>query len=439
MSTAPHEAAITSDDLLTNLLFDRPGADIILRSQDSYHLRVPKIYIIDTSPILSELIRKTLDPPGDANSKPTLPVVQLPESGEILRRLLTFIFPVTPLLPSTPEEIMELLYVAQKYQMDTALTHIRGSISQRNSLPTSLEPALHIYALAQKYGLRPEALQFARAILLKQSIIIEDFDDKVDIMAGAALYELWKYYERVREILVLDLTEFRKSCARGTITGLRCTELSSSQIPIWLDQYIESIGISPNLFDSAGLQIAMARHVKDKANESGCECASIPNQTIRKFWEALTPVVYGSFKKASVTVTGLLGILNLLQAESALHLVQEREDRKAQVILATSPLQPFDISDTNLIIRSSDDVDYRVHKSVLAMSSPFFKDLLSLPQPPDGEVLDGLPVVQFSESSELLNSLISMLYPVRTVIPDSYDKVSHLLATCWWPQLILYL
>jgi BTB/POZ domain len=119
-----------------------------------------------------------------------------------------------------------------------------------------------------------------------------------------------------------------------------------------------------------------------------------------------------------------------LQAESALHLVQERAAPKAQIILATSPLEPFDESDTNLIIRSSDDVDYRVHKSVLAMSSPFFKDLLSLPQPSDGEVLDGLPVVQFSESSELLNSLISMLYPVRTVIPDSYDKVLHLLVTC---------
>jgi hypothetical protein len=77
-------------------------------------------------------------------------VVQLPESGEIVRCLLTFVFPVTPLLPSTPEEIMELLSVAQKYQMGTALDHIRGSIARHNSLPTRLESALHIYALAQK-------------------------------------------------------------------------------------------------------------------------------------------------------------------------------------------------------------------------------------------------------------------------------------------------
>jgi hypothetical protein len=64
------------------------------------------------------------------------------------------------------------------------------------------------------------------------------------------------------------------------------------------------------------------------------------------------------------------------------------------------------------------------------MASPFFKDLLSLPQPSDTESVDGLPVVQLSEDAELLNSLVSMLYPVRPVIPDSYDKVFYLLAAC---------
>jgi hypothetical protein len=242
-------------------------------------------------------------------------VVQLPESGKILHCLLTFIFPVTPFLPSTPEEILELLSVAQKYQMETALTHIRGSIARHNSLPTRLEPALHIYALAQKYGLRPEALQTARAIFLNQPMTIKGFGNKLDIMPGASLYELWKYHERAQVVLAADLTEFRTSCARGTITGLRCTELSSSQIPSWLDQYIESIGKSPNLFDFAELNFAMARHIKEKANEVSCECASIPSQTIRNFWEAFSSVVHDGFEKVSVvdipSSLGLLRILNL--------------------------------------------------------------------------------------------------------------------------------
>jgi hypothetical protein len=159
-----------------------------------------------------------------------------------------------------------------------------------------------MYALAQKYGLRQEALQTARAIFMKQSMTLESFDNlnKLDIMPGASLYGLWKYHERVRTILASDLSEFTVSCARGTITGLRCIELSSSQIPTWLDHYTESIGDTPKLFDFAELNFAMARHIKDKANEVSCECASIPSQTIREFWEALESVVYDSFEKVSV-------------------------------------------------------------------------------------------------------------------------------------------
>jgi hypothetical protein len=94
------------------------------------------------------------------------------------------------------------------------------------------------------------------------------------------------------------------------------------------------------------------------------------------------------------------------------------------------PLGTLDVSDANFIIRSSNFVDFRVHKSILAMASPIFKDLLSLPQPSDNETVDGLPVVQLSESSELLSSLISILYPVPAVIPKSYDKVLYLFAPC---------
>jgi hypothetical protein len=292
--------ASPTDQPLAILLFDHPGADIILHSRDSHHFRVPKIYIISSSPVLGGLIQRTLGSPGDANAGPSLPVVKLPDSGEIVHCLLTFIFPVTPRVPSTPEEIIELLSVAQKYRMDSVLTHIRGTIARQNTLPTRLEPALHIYALAQKYGLRQEALQTARDIFLKNSMKIEDLDNKLDIVPGSSLYELWKYHERVRTILTSGLTEFRTSGARDTITGLRCSTLSSSQIPSWLNHYIESIGNSPNLFDSAELNIVMANHTKEKASDSGCKCASIHSQTLRDFWEALASVVHSSFEKVSM-------------------------------------------------------------------------------------------------------------------------------------------
>ena len=184
--------------------------------------------------------------------------------------------------------------------MGSVLTHIRDRIARHNSLPTKLEPSIRIYSLAQKYGLRPEALQTARAIFLNHSMTIEDLENMLDIMPCASLYELMKYYKGVRAILATDLAIFRMSRARGTITGLRCTELNFTQTPSWLDLYIKSIGGSPHLFDSAEFDIAMVRHIKGKANEPGCECASISSQTIRNFWEALASAIHGSFEKVSM-------------------------------------------------------------------------------------------------------------------------------------------
>ena len=110
--------------------------------------------------------------------------------------------------------------------------------------------------------------------------------------------------------------------------------------------------------------------------------------------------------------------------------MQGREDSQAQVNSTTSLPDNLDVSDANVIIRSSDLVNFRVHKSVLVMASPFFGDLLSLPQPPDSESIDGIPVVQLPEDAELMNSLVSMLYPVRPVVPHSYEKLLYLLAAC---------
>ena len=188
-TTVPHEAASATDKPLANLLFDYPGADIILRSQDTCHFRVPKIYIVKSSPILGELIQSTLDSPGAS-----LPVAQVPKRGKILHFLLTLIFPVNSLVPSTPEEILELLSDDQTYQMDFVVTRIRDRIARQNSLPTRLEPALRIYALAQKYGLWQGALT-ARTIL-NYLMTIEDYDGKLDITSGASFYELWNYHER---------------------------------------------------------------------------------------------------------------------------------------------------------------------------------------------------------------------------------------------------
>ncbi len=88
------------------------------------------------------------------------------------------------------------------------------------------------------------------------------------------------------------------------------------------------------------------------------------------------------------------------------------------------------MSNADVILKSFDLVDFRLHKPILATASPFFRDMFSLPQPPDSEVVDGLPVVRVSDDAEILNSLVTFLYPVPSELPDSDDKTLTLLAAC---------
>ena len=434
----PASNMLALDQSPAKFLFDYRGADLILRSHDYNHFRVPRIYLINSSTVLEGLIESALRTNSISHDDTSLPIVKLPESGSIIHSLLTFILPVPPLLPLTTESAMELLSVAQKYQMVAVLDHIRGSIAQQNVPSFQQDDAFRVYSLAQKYGLHREALQAAQTILkYPTQMNIENLEDKLDMMSGASLYELWKYYESVRAVLRSDLTEFRMSGAGGTLADLHCTQLSPSQIPIprWLDDYVASIGDAPNLFDFIEFNTALARHLEAESSNSGCdcECVTMPSQTVRNFWGALASVVDESFKKVCTSnVDKLITRLMVVQADPGLSLVRKQEDSRLQVNLnsITSPPEPLDVIDANLIIQSSDLVNFRVHKAVLAMSSRFFEDLLSLPQPLDSETIDGLPVVRLPEDAELLRNLVSMLYPVHQVPPKTYDKVLYLLAAC---------
>ncbi|KAH9167990.1 hypothetical protein EDB89DRAFT_2100100 [Lactarius sanguifluus] len=314
---------------------------------------------------------------------------------------------------------MELLAVAQKYQMDSVLAHIRGAISRQDPPFIRPETALRVYFLAQEHALHQEALQAAR-VTLRLPMILEDLDDKLEFspdMTGAYLHELWKYRQRVRADLESGVLEFRNSGLPDVMRDLRCSgpRFSSHSYPPWLDDYMESIPEALPLFDLIEFENTRALHIKSNTYHSrSCSCIDIPSHVIRAFWEALTTVVHETIE----------------MTDSTLALVKEEPTpENSESDLAPMP-SCLDIPDANIIARSSDKVNFRVHKSVLAMSSPFFKDLLSLPQPPDDELVDGLPVIQLSEDADLLNSLLSLLYPVSPIIPSSYEKVFALLAAC---------
>jgi len=308
-----HPAPVISQD---NLLFDYPEADVILRSRDLYEFRVLKIYIVHSSPTLGEKVlisptpqpeppSSTIPAESDVDSKPAAnapPVVQLPIDGAILFSLLTYIFPVPPVLPSTVEHVMELLSVAQMYKMDVVLTHIRNHIAQQEPPFIRDETAFLVYSLSRRHGLHTEVLQAARCTLSFASLTIEDLaeEGKLDMMPGALLHGLWEYLQSVRSNLTSDINEFKKSNALTLLGDSSCESLTDSGLPTWLDNYISSFGIArvPASLDISDLYSRLVEHIERQVLNSGCaSCSGMLGKKIRAIWAALTAVVHGGIAK----------------------------------------------------------------------------------------------------------------------------------------------
>lgn len=76
---------------------------------------------------------------------------------------------------------------------------------------------------------------------------------------------------------------------------------------------------------------------------------------------------------------------------------------------------PFDHAKADIILRSSDDIDFRVFKLFLTLASPSFETLFDIPQPTepgnDQEMKDGLAVIRVQENEKTLDTLLRFCYP----------------------------
>ena len=293
------------------LLIDYPEADLILRSRDSYEFRVLKQFIVYNSPILEEQVliahnsqpeqtASTILAESDVDSEHTanafqvqVPVVQLPVDGAILFSLLTYIFPLLPVLPTTVEQVIELLSVAQMYKMDAVLSHIRNHIAQQEPPFIREETAFLIYSLSQRHGLHLETIQAARCTLSIATLTIGYLakENLLDV-PGAFLHELWKYHKRVRSNLK---TELRKLAIPDISI---CHSLAD-----WLNSYIFKIGAddTPVTLNRTDFYMKLKTYVQERHLRIKCsDCRYIPEENISAFWEALTAVIYNSTVKVRV-------------------------------------------------------------------------------------------------------------------------------------------
>ncbi|OBZ74808.1 hypothetical protein A0H81_05205 [Grifola frondosa] len=89
---------------------------------------------------------------------------------------------------------------------------------------------------------------------------------------------------------------------------------------------------------------------------------------------------------------------------------------------------PFDRDDADVVLRSSDNVDFRVHRMILSVASPVFKDMFHIPPPAALAVEDthpetGLPLVQLAEDSRTLDNFLRLCYPFKQPVMDCLEDI----------------
>ncbi|KAH9911290.1 uncharacterized protein B0H18DRAFT_379396, partial [Fomitopsis serialis] len=87
---------------------------------------------------------------------------------------------------------------------------------------------------------------------------------------------------------------------------------------------------------------------------------------------------------------------------------------------------PYDRVDGDVILRSCDDVSYRVHRIILTMASPVFADMFSLPQSSDivtpsetDQHTVSPPIVDLTEDGKTIRAILDACYPFKD--PDLND------------------
>jgi hypothetical protein len=89
---------------------------------------------------------------------------------------------------------------------------------------------------------------------------------------------------------------------------------------------------------------------------------------------------------------------------------------------------PFDRGDSDVTVRSCDRVDFHVHKAILGIASTTFEDTFTVPSPHGQEQVK--QVIDLTENSKTLHRLLSVIYPIDPIVPDTPEDALSLLSAC---------
>ena len=81
--------------------------------------------------------------------------------------------------------------------------------------------------------------------------------------------------------------------------------------------------------------------------------------------------------------------------------------------------------DADIILRASGGKEFYAHKLVLSLASPVFRDMFSVPQPPDTS--SKIPIIDVDDPPETLETFLQIIYPIRNPPINGAETLASLL------------
>ncbi|KAJ7494290.1 hypothetical protein B0H11DRAFT_2004025 [Mycena galericulata] len=85
--------------------------------------------------------------------------------------------------------------------------------------------------------------------------------------------------------------------------------------------------------------------------------------------------------------------------------------------------------DGNIILQAGNR-QFRVHRGILARHSPIFQDMLSFPQPPDSEIIEGCPLVRLADSPGEVAIFLRAIFEPTFFLPFPSETEFGIIQSC---------
>jgi len=171
-----------------------PRADLILRSTDGMDFYIMKAFLIFDSPVFQNIFLKS-KLSSTRQTQDGLGLVQLDEDSKVIRHILLFCYPGVPPELESLDEIVAVLRVAEKYEMEALGKQVRSILV---ASPFMRKDPLRVFSLAFRYGWETVGIIAARNTLaIPQQHL--SFSEELSFVTGLELYRL---------------TDFRYRCAK---------------------------------------------------------------------------------------------------------------------------------------------------------------------------------------------------------------------------------